>query len=453
MPDATISFFIDTNCFIQLRDLADLPWQELAPAHHIVELVVADAVISELDRFKNDSNRRRRDRSRMALKLIESASEEKDFTKKLKLKPFELRLRIASGAKVDWSIFPTLDSNKADDKLVATAACEPVAGERQLISYDSGPLIRARIIGLKSVSSPESWQLQEERTEETIEVTRLRRENEALRATSPTLETRIAGTDNGEVVALLPILQPLPKQLQDRLSREILNRNPEEDVRATSPYTTDLLTSFNGGISTNQVQMYQSAYRRFRKKTEKFAADFHDHVAAAMRFVELNYTVRNTSIVTASKVVIRYEAEAAMLFDEHDLKDAGANLIPPKAPKAPGSGDSLSPLIAYRPPREPPRDPTGFYWLQRPERRSEAALTCDELRPGKEFTDQIWIVSPEFEPFEGYFDLSIDASNMSEGIQFRIPIQVNRREAEWTDSAVLSRLPDWISEIILHAEG
>ena len=306
------------------------------------------------------------------------------------------------------------------------------------------------MIGLKSLSPPETWHLQHERPEEAVEIARLRRENESLRATTPTLRTAVLGLTDGEMVALYPTLPPLSRPLQDAIYYALLEKSPEADVRATDPYTTDLLTSFNGGISPNQVKMYQDMYRRFKKDTETFAADFHLHVQRVMRLSEVKLLFRNESRVTAAKMVLRYRADGGRLFDAHDLKAMGADLSPPEAPQIPGTGKGggLSDLVAYRPPPPPPRDPTGYYWLDRPEGGEHAALTCDEFRPGKAFEDQIWIASPEFDPFEGLFSITVDASNLSETVALTATVRVERGAPEWTEPRVLARLPAWIADLI-----
>ncbi len=66
------AIFVDTNGFIQLRDLKDLPWNKLLPTVSAIDLMVASCVIRELDRHKSSTNRRLRDGARLALKMIEA---------------------------------------------------------------------------------------------------------------------------------------------------------------------------------------------------------------------------------------------------------------------------------------------------------------------------------------------------------------------------------------------
>ena len=45
--------FIDTNAFLQLRDLKDIAWDKILPGARAVDLMVASAVVDELDEHKN----------------------------------------------------------------------------------------------------------------------------------------------------------------------------------------------------------------------------------------------------------------------------------------------------------------------------------------------------------------------------------------------------------------
>lgn len=44
-----VGVVVDTNCFIQARDLKDLPWREIFPDAARVEVVVVPTVVEELD--------------------------------------------------------------------------------------------------------------------------------------------------------------------------------------------------------------------------------------------------------------------------------------------------------------------------------------------------------------------------------------------------------------------
>jgi hypothetical protein len=55
MADETIVLFIDTNGFLQVRDLKDLPWTEVFVGAKHIDIMVAPRVIEELDRHKTST--------------------------------------------------------------------------------------------------------------------------------------------------------------------------------------------------------------------------------------------------------------------------------------------------------------------------------------------------------------------------------------------------------------
>jgi rRNA-processing protein FCF1 len=66
MANNTKILFTDTNAFLQLRDLKDLPWGDFFANVQAVDVMVASCVIEELDNHKTGTNQRRRDRARLA---------------------------------------------------------------------------------------------------------------------------------------------------------------------------------------------------------------------------------------------------------------------------------------------------------------------------------------------------------------------------------------------------
>ena len=88
--------FLDSNGFIQLRDLKDLPWAKAFPGSKVVKLMVSGVVIDELDNLKTSTNQRKRDRARAALKLIDEASQEDDYSTVLRDAPIRVLLVIAN---------------------------------------------------------------------------------------------------------------------------------------------------------------------------------------------------------------------------------------------------------------------------------------------------------------------------------------------------------------------
>jgi len=66
--------FLDTNIFIQCREIEQLPWGELFEKEKHIILVIPRTVLEEIDRFKQEGNSRRAKRARKANSFIESNS-------------------------------------------------------------------------------------------------------------------------------------------------------------------------------------------------------------------------------------------------------------------------------------------------------------------------------------------------------------------------------------------
>ena len=446
VTDRPLSIFLDTNAFIHLRDLKDLPWREVAAAEGDIELVVSSTVIEELDRFKVETNKRRRDRSRAALKLIEQASSSEAMTLVLRSSPQTIRLRIARDPLPDWEALRPLNPSKADDQIVACAATEPVTGDRLLLSFDTGPLIRARQIGLPARSAPQDWHLPDAADDSTGELARLRREVQTYRSNQPVLTATFDYVrDGGELPLLIPELPQLAPDLRRELLAEAIRREPEEDVRATdhlSPYRSAL-----SSISVDAVQRYQSDYRKFRQRFAAYFEHLHETLQQAMQVLQVDFTVQNSSQVTAVRTIVRYSASrpSVLINRAKVLRAYEADGRPPRAPEPPKPLDVLSPAV-FRPPRQEPRDPTRFYALEDPGEDLPGAWVCEELRPARSWKSRFWVIRPEDPVYDGRLTIELEATNLPEPVLLTTRVVAERRAATWGEPQVLARLPDWIAE-------
>jgi len=440
--------YVDTNCFIHLRDMKDLPWSDLLEDAQEIEIVVAPVVIDELDRLKtNREGKRRRDRSRAALDLLEAASTQPDHVLSLKTTPTELTLRLAPGRRIDWDRWPDLDPTRADDQLVASALDDDYSGPVVLVSFDRGPLIRARMSGLKAYVSPVSWQLPDEADEETREVARLRRELTAAQATRPTLDCTFAHMDgDGIIHQIVPHLPPLSSQTREVLIQELVDRFPKAQLRATSkrPYDLSLISGLSG-VSDWTIEKYHSDYAAFLASARDTFAGLHDRVAESMRFVQVTYHLENASQVTAQRLLVRYRAdgEHLLIVKESTLEGLGGTpgvFQPPEVPRE----QYISPLAGLH---QRDRDPTGFYWLDQPDAEGNAALKCEEFRAGRRWSDIIWVFAAPGEPiFE--VDIEVSATNLTAPIRLAPRVEVRAVDTDWTDPRVLERLPAWVADVL-----
>jgi hypothetical protein len=372
----------------------------------------------------------------------------------LRDKPTAVWLAVAQGPRVDWSAYPRLDATRPDDQLVAAALTEPGDGPAELFSFDAGPLIRARMAGLAAHRSPESWALPPQQDPAEREVARLEQELATAKATRPILKARfVDAADDGTIRLLLPDLPPLPDALQERLLAEVQRQLPCEDVVADSPGPYGLGMSL-GSISQAAVDRYYNEYTRFLDAYRRQFAELHELMGKALRFAEVRYEISNESHVTAARLRLALTSTDSMfLFSgRSEVEQYGGALPRIERPSAPRGAYDVSHLhhnLFHN--REPRRDPTGFYWLERPKGRSAAVLTCDEFRPEQSYCNSVLALRNDA-PGEARVELKISATNLAKPITVSAAVSYDAQPATWQAPEVLRRLPDWMAEII-EAEG
>lgn len=444
--------YVDTNCFIHLRDLKDLPWKEVFREAEAIEIVVAPVVIDELDRFKMDRDGRRRDRSRLALRTIEAASAAPGLIAPLRESPLPVSLRISTGHGFDWSAYPSLDPTRADDQLVASALADRSEPRASLLSFDTGPLIRARIAGLNAVRSPEAWQLPDQPDAAAEEANRLRRENAALLAGRPTVSIRLSRPDSDNPLVVTrrpPRLPPLSVETQNLLVEARLRRHPKQGVSATARENSFVPhTLLDGGITRHQVAEYESDYRAFIRDTKAHIAALHEHVATAMDLVQVGFVLTNDSPVMAANIKVEVTSRGAYLVD--DLKSLPfLTLSGPEAPDPPEESSFPTLHSTLRDLQTGPRDPTAFDTFEESD-GTRVAFHCPEFRPQRSWTKAVWLYGGEAAPLDAFLAFDIGASNLPAPVHLEGHILADMANpiTDWADPSVVERLPKWMIDII-----
>jgi hypothetical protein len=447
--------FTDTNGFLQVRDLKDIPWSDLFPGVQTVDVMVAPRIIEELDRQKTSTNQRRRNRARLALQLIEKASQEADLAFLLKDKPVRVRIVISTAPRFDWTEHPILDPAKPDDQLVAEALSFGKGAE--LFTHDAGPRIRARVAKIQAYEPLADWLLPAEQTDDQRKITKLERDLEQALSRSPRI---VAGFDNidestSELRLIRPVLQPLDPQLAYRLADEYLARHPRTSLASTN---SRMLLQF-GGISESEAQRYRSEYSTFEGNVRDYYVNLHKHVERIGTAVEIGHFVRNESGVTAEGLRIEFDLEGNgwLLADREDAEQYLGSLRLPEPPEEPRSPlDSLN----FRFPHIPtlrdtlqPRDPVFFYWFDRPEHMAtHSALQCQEFRATRDYHDELFVLTANCLPVELALRLHVSAANLPAPVHVSAKVIISEQAVEWGDPVVQAILPESIREQLAHLD-
>lgn len=453
MPDKKI-VYVDTNSFLHLRDLKDLPWGALFPGVTEVDLMVASVVIEELDRHKVGPSQRRRNRSRAALKLVDEASEDENFTLVLREAPVLLRLIVAAGGPIDWSRFPTLDASKPDDRLVAEAASH--SSDVVVFTHDTGPRISARRARLEAKSPLEDWLLPAEQTDDDRRIRQLERELEAANEKYPTVSLMLGRQDEERDTAILyrPILEPLSEEICADLRADYLAEHPRIQLRRAPRYQGMAFDVLGNGISDDQIDRYYDEHREFERVVEAHFANLHEKVFQASLAQPIPYKLNNLGRVAASSLNIehRVSGDAWIIEDEEEAQSQVVSLLPPTAPEPPKRFDLIRDYLgsgAIPSLREPRRDPTKFYWVDRPTGFAVVSgLHCEDFRASEEFNDTVWVYLNFEPPATAALKIKVSATNLPSPIERTLTLSIESKEFEWTDPQVLWRLPKRVREIL-----
>lgn len=442
-----IVVFIDTNAFVQLRDLKDLPWADLFPDTQAVHLMIARPVIEELDRFKSGTNARRRKRARLALRLIDEASRSAASSILLKEGPVHVTLQIAPRARPDWADLDMLDPASADDRLVAAA--HAFGNGPVILSHDSGPRIAARDIGLEALEPPEDWLLPPEQTDEQRKIGKLEWEVQALRDSKPALKIEFpqAGED-GKIILYRPRLPIFDKAEAERLTKLYLQHNPEQDVPVTV-YPFGHRTHFQDGYDQQDADRYRNDYSQFRIKVSDYFRQLHDTIRSVGLAPNLNFQIENTGGGSAKQLIvsIALDGDLSILPDKNDIISfVGSSALPepPDLPKPRSVIElpSMTPLVNAN----VPRDPTEMRWYDRPKMGDKCgSYGCENFRPGEVFDDMIGVWPQIDLPATGVITVIVGANDLT-AVKSSINIRIEEKDMQWDADPVFELLPSFIQD-------
>jgi PIN domain len=434
MGDETKILFADTNGFLQVRDLKDIPWRDLFPGAEAIDVMVAPSVIGELDKQKSGTNQRRRDRARLALQIIEKASRAPDLALVIRDKPIRVRIVISTAPRFNWTEHPNLDPANPDDQLVADALS--FGSSAAVFSHDTGPRIRARIAGIDAHAPLEEWLLPVEQTDDQRKITRLERDLERALSQSPNIVAGFNNFDEGasEIRIIVPIVRPLDPQQMERLVGAYLAKHP----RASFPAVNPLFGQY-GGTSDAQVRRYFEDYSSFQATILEYYAHLHEHVRRIGKVAAIDYFVKNEGGVVAEGLRIEFDLEGNGSLLAKRVDGESFNL--PEPPERPRSVfDSLAPDLLNIPTLQDhmkPRDPIVFYWFERPKLGSKhSARQCQEFRATREYRDSIFVRAFDDLPAKLVLRMHISAANLPSPVNITAKLVIAEQAVEWSDPIV-----------------
>lgn len=448
---SSVILFADTNSFIQLRDLKDLKWRELFPGVKHVRIMVARAVVDELDKHKVSNKTRQRDRARAALKQIGEARKALGRVLTLKNQPVKITLEIPSRTKVDWEWLSILDPSKPDDCLIAEAST--YGNGAAIFSHDSGPLLTAQDVGLNAYEPLEHWHLPDEQSDADKKIALLERQLTIARSTKPKLEIDIEGRDSDiegrdssdKLTVYRPIVPPLEKETVDRLVERYLQEHPRGAPIAPRQDFYALISPF--AITSHDVDRYHEKYDSFEQRVREFFTKLHDFLPHWLAVPTVRVKTTNSGSVSAINFHVTLETSGGFSLVSSAAKIR--KLCPfPEAPEQPRDRSFVHPALnrPFSLPKEP--HPATIVWIDRPELgESVGKYGCKDLQPQRVYERDVVLWQGERLPVRGTLSVTAGVNDVPD-ISETVEVTIEDREEGWNSPTVIESLPNFLQPVL-----
>jgi hypothetical protein len=455
------TYFPDTNLFLEFRKASDLPWHELEGATpgeaSDVRLIVPSTVITEIERNKTNGNSRKAKRARDASAVLRQALLSQGHITELRAANPRVVLQLPPVVKVDFSQFPNLDPTRPDHRIAAEyAEVRKIELNLTVLSDDTLSILAVRSLGFEPILIPESWRLAPEKDGRDDEIDRLKEEAKIYKQSSPQISISVEDASDEAVKAInakVDVFEP-SKQDVDRAVAMAQTRFPmATDFGLSPPAGATLLPStildFGRTWRTpkaEDIEAYKTtAYPHWVDSIRNAMPALARRLNTISHQIPFKVRLWNAGFVNATDMRLTVTAyDGVTLLDslseeaetERQKKKTlpappepprghyfsftslyGPQLMPPTIPLMRDLQSSLSP---------PPRDPNGFYYVDRRPSRpvEELELTCEAFpHQGEPYSLRFRMVIPDNDlGQQPRLRIRVQASNLRKPVEEYVPI-------------------------------
>jgi hypothetical protein len=228
-----LTLFPDTNLFVQCKPLEELNWAIFDGADEI-KLIITRPVQAEIDSHKAKGSGRLSKRARSASTLFRELLQPGIECKLISSKPRVL-LFLRQDLKHDTSLAEQLDYAERDDQLVGIAAGYAAVyphEEVRVLTYDTGPMASARLVGIPFEEVSQEWLLAPETDESEKRIHKLEGDLLRYQKAEPAFSLVVAGEMRADTTTLQFEIVRYPCMADaeiERLMDEIRRRFPASD--------------------------------------------------------------------------------------------------------------------------------------------------------------------------------------------------------------------------------
>ena len=467
--------FIDTNVFIQCRNIEQLPLEELFGKDEHIILFIPRTVLEEIDRHKQDGNSRRAKRARKANSFIRKII----FTKhtKIIIKNEKPLVEISFPPEVNsYCNLPNfLDLSRPDDRIIAEILRykkEHPDHHVAILTHDTGPLLTGKRCGISYYIVPDSWLLPPEPDPRDKKILELENKVRELKKNYPIIQVTSADVNGKEANEFsIEVLQydQLTESEVDEIIKNIVQKNPMKTdfsdmlVEESRNQDNNLKINVSSGLlaykkkyippTPEEIEIYKKEkYPQWLEKVKKYIISLANKFQKLPCTFLLSVKISNNGNVPAENVIVIFNALGDIYFnlpsrDENQDKDIDDFPRPPKPPEGYWQRYSLfnsigsSQLIPHIEPISSDllipkrRDRNAFYW-------KDSKLTiptktwkfeCDEFR--HKIAPKIFEVEINFMPIKNEnskcaIECLISATNLPQPIKHYINFNVTYVKAD-----------------------
>jgi hypothetical protein len=357
-------FFVDTNLFLQCRDISDLPWDEVSNAKH-VRLIIPRAVQNEIDKLKADGNSRRAKRARNTnsyfRQIILSDGEQlqvKNTSHANVILTFSSHVAASPGDVPDVA----LDSARPDDSIllevISYRALYP-DHDVALLTHDTNPLLTAKRLKIPFQIIPDGWLLSPEPDEREKEIRNLKTRITEIENTHPKIEftfgkegVSVPNKICADIVIYPPFSQAEINTLIEQIKIEYpLEQSFDEKLKnqlhSNSPFATPAITlaSLQFGKSYKQptaeeINKYKNVdYPNWLRKIERKLIELPDFLSVHNNKIGVVIALENIGNSPAEHAIFRVETSSGILIappideDDEDMSKNWKFINPPSPPR------------------------------------------------------------------------------------------------------------------------
>lgn len=351
--------FLDTNVFMQCKDLKELPWKDVVNSNEIL-LLIPLTVEKEIDKQKGEGGSRRGRRARAISSFFKKivTSGETNFV----IKKANPTIKIAFSDIHPLKVHPddALDATRPDDLIIAEILQYQRSNpdhDVHFLTHDSYPMRACQRLGIAFQDVPDEWLLEPEDDPRDKELKELRLKITKLEHNYPKIEMQIRNSDNNEVNNIsteLTVYAGLTEAQVKELVAEAVARFPMKtefkvpNKPKTSPSSAFSDRNFARLLGSQEeyqepseslIKKYQNeSYPKWVEGVNKLFKNLHKRLIFEQSYFTLDFVLSNSGSVPAKNLIIEFQALGGtdIMLEKHRKDFFGENSIElPFAPKAP----------------------------------------------------------------------------------------------------------------------